>query len=175
MRKKRLRDAEWIKDSVEKLSEEILSREELSRLALIGIRTRGAVLAERIGKVIRAHNPSVPIGTMDITLYRDDLGHSPPNPVVRGTEIEFDVTDREIVLVDDVLFTGRTVRAALDQIVDFGRPRRIELAVLLDRGHRELPIQPDYVIEKIQTNKSDFVRVHLVEVDGVDEVLLIEG
>lgn len=175
MAKRVLRDGQWVRATVESLGKEILRRRDPASLALVGIMTRGAVIAQRIGEALRERGTPVPVGVMDITLYRDDAGRSFPNPVVRGTEINFDVSARDIVLVDDVLFTGRTVRAAIDQIVDFGRPRRIELAVLVDRGHRELPIAPDYVGERIETKVGDFVRVRLAEIDGVDEVLLIEG
>jgi pyrimidine operon attenuation protein/uracil phosphoribosyltransferase len=114
------------------------------------------------------------LGSVGITLYRDDLGTRFPQPVVQGTSIDFDVDEKRVVLVDDVLFTGRTVRAALDEIVDFGRPARIELAVLIDRGHRELPIQPDYVGRRVATGLGDMVKLRLREVDGEDKVELIK-
>jgi len=140
-------------------------------LAVIGIYNRGAYLARRIVKEIKQRiHRDVEIGFLDITLYRDDLSDISPQPIVKKTEINFDVRGKRIILVDDVLFTGRTVRAALDAIIDFGRPEKIELAVLIDRGHRELPIRPDYVGKNIPTSLSETVEVKLKEVDGVDEV-----
>ena len=142
-------------------------------LAIVGIRKRGVPLAERLADDLRRRaNESPDVGALDITLYRDDLSQILHNPVLRGTEIPFDVTGREIVLVDDVLFTGRTVRAALDALVDLGRPRCIRLAVLVDRGHRELPIRADYVGQVVETRPKDQVQVLLRETDGRDEVIL---
>ncbi len=162
---------------VSKIADEILSRHaDPATLAVIGIQTRGVQLAERIVRRIkRTTGADVPLGTLDITLYRDDIGTMAEQPVMRSTSIEFDVTGKTIVLVDDVLFNGRTVRAALDQVMDFGRPERIELAVLIDRGHRELPIQADYVGTKIETGKDDSVNVSLREIDGVDKVEVAKG
>jgi len=140
-------------------------------LAVIGIYNRGAYLARRIVKEIKQRiHRDVEIGFLDITLYRDDLSDISPQPIVKKTEINFDVHGKRIILVDDVLFTGRTVRAALDAVIDFGRPEKIELAVLIDRGHRELPIRPDYVGKNIPTSLSETVEVRLEEVDGIDEV-----
>lgn len=144
-------------------------------LALIGILRRGAPLARRIAEVIREfEGEEVPVGELDITLYRDDLATIGPQPVVRATHISFDVTDRVLVLVDDVLYTGRTVRAALDSLIDFGRPRLIQLAVLIDRGHRELPIRADYVGKNVPTSRSEIVDVQLAEQDGDDRVTIRE-
>ncbi|MGE0434791.1 MAG: bifunctional pyr operon transcriptional regulator/uracil phosphoribosyltransferase PyrR [Planctomycetota bacterium] len=142
-------------------------------LALIGVHTRGIPIADRLAQAIRDVQPGISLdrGTVDITLYRDDI-ESVPNPIVRGSEITFDVSGKRIVLVDDVCFTGRTTRAAIDQIMDFGRPRVIELAVLVDRGHRELPIAPDWVGCRVETQRSEKVNVRLSETDGADEVVV---
>jgi pyrimidine operon attenuation protein/uracil phosphoribosyltransferase len=145
-------------------------------LAAIGIHTRGIPLARRIvDRIAESTGAQIELGSVGITLYRDDLGTRFPKPVVQDTSIDFDVADKRILLVDDVLFTGRTVRAALDEIVDFGRPARIELAVLIDRGHRELPIQPDYVGRRIATSLAEMVKLRLQEVDGEDKVELIKA
>ncbi len=140
-------------------------------IAVIGVLTRGAVLARRIAKAIEElEQVSVDLGFMDISLYRDDVHSKLDQPVIQRTDILFPVKDRNVILVDDVLFTGRTIRAALDQIVDFGRPRTIQLAVLVDRGHRELPIKADYVGINVPTRKTDQVVVEVSEKDGVDRV-----
>ncbi len=146
----------------------------IKNLALIGIRTQGVTLADRLKKAIKdIEGVEVPMGVLDITLYRDDLTLVGPKPLVRQTYIDFDITDKRIVLVDDVFFTGRTIRAALDALVDFGRPAKIELAVLVDRGHRELPIRADFVGKNIPTAKSQNVKVVLQEGhDQQDEVLI---
>jgi len=147
---------------------------ELSSLAIVGIRSRGDVLAVRLRDAIRANaNATVPLGSLDITLYRDDLTRIGYAPIVRESALDFSVDDKVVVLVDDVLFTGRTIRAAMDALVDYGRPRAIRLAVLVDRGHRELPIRADFVGKNVPTKPTDDVRVHLIEVDGRDEVELI--
>src|SRR5438105_5444099 len=146
----------------------------LSALAIIGLRARGDALAARIQSAIRANEDTlVPLGAIDITLYRDDLTRIGYAPVVRESEIPFSVDERVVVLVDDVLFTGRTIRAAMDALVDYGRPRAIRLAVLVDRGHRELPIRADFVGKNVPTAPGDDVRVHLFEVDGRDEVEVV--
>jgi pyrimidine operon attenuation protein/uracil phosphoribosyltransferase len=143
--------------------------------ALVGIRTRGVALARRIAERLQAIDGApVPVGALDITLYRDDLGLKAEAPVLRGTEIPFAVSARTIVLVDDVLYTGRTIRAALDAIIDLGRPRLIQLAVLIDRGHRELPIRPDYVGKNLPTARREIVQVRLREHDGEDRVVIQE-
>jgi len=146
-------------------------------LALIGIRTRGVPLAERLAKLISQieGNKEVPIGILDITLYRDDYLMKAKTPRVRATEIPFQINDRNVVLVDDVLYTGRTVRAAIDALLDYGRPAKIMLAVLIDRGHREMPIQGDFIGRKIVTLAGEEVRVHMKEIDGADEILLVES
>lgn len=143
------------------------------RLALVGVQRRGAVLAERLSAAIEAREGiRPPVGTLDISLYRDDLSELAAYPIVRPTVLPFDLTGRPLVLVDDVLFTGRTVRAALDALADHGRPRRIGLAVLVDRGHRELPIRADHVGRNLPTAIDERVNVRVVELDGVDEVSL---
>ncbi len=141
-----------------------------NRLAFIGIRRRGAPLAERLAALIRGTR--VPVGAIDITLYRDDLQMIAETPIVRGTDITFDINNRTIVLVDDVIFTGRTVRAALSEILDYGRPQSIQLAVLIDRGFRELPIQPDFVGQRLRSERSDLVDILLQETDGREGIFI---
>ena len=144
-------------------------------LAIIGIRNRGAYLAEKVAVYIeKIEKIQIPVGILDITLYRDDLTTVAEQPVVHKTEIDFDITGKKIVLVDDVLYTGRTIRAALDALIDFGRPRYIQLAVLIDRGHRELPIRADYIGKNVPTALKETVQVRLQEVDGKDDVLILE-
>jgi pyrimidine operon attenuation protein/uracil phosphoribosyltransferase len=164
-----------IEKALSRLAHEILEKiTDVRRLVIIGIRSRGAYLAERIaGKVKEIAKVEVPLGIMDITLYRDDLSTIGPHPIVRSTEIPFDITGKEVVLVDDVLYTGRTVRAALDELTDFGRSQVIRLAVLVDRGHRELPIRADYVGKNIPTSREEMVEVRLKEVDGREEVVIV--
>lgn len=168
-------DAAAVDRALTRMAHEIVERNRgLGRLALVGIRTRGAYLAERLReKIAGIEGEKPPTGVVDITLYRDDLGRARQQPVVKGTEIPFPVDDLQVVLVDDVLYTGRTVRAALDALVDLGRPRRVQLAVLVDRGHRELPIRADFVGKNLPTSRSESVRVRLAECDGVDEVVLL--
>ena len=167
-------DADRMSRALTRIAHEILERNRgTSDLALVGIRTRGVPLARRIAHTLKDINrEDVPTGSLDITLYRDDLMRHAvgPQPVVRRTEIPFSIDDRTIVLVDDVLFTGRTTRAALDALIDFGRPRAIQLVVLVDRGHRELPIKADYVGKNIPTSRRENVRVRLTDIDGQDEV-----
>lgn len=169
-------DAAGIARAVSMLASQIVERNGGTEdLLLVGIRRRGVPLAERIAARIEQLEGKRPItGQLDITLYRDDLSTIGPRPVVNRTDIPEDVNDRTVVLVDDVLFTGRTVRAALDELVDFGRPRRVELAVLIDRGHRELPIQADYVGRTVQTSESEIVKVMLSDYDEDEQVILIE-
>lgn len=170
-----LLDTEGIQRALVRISHEILERTKgIQDLALVGIRTRGAFLAERLVKEIeKIEGAKAAIGALDITLYRDDLTMIGYQPVLHKTELDFDITDKTIVLVDDVLFTGRTIRCALDELVDFGRPKRIQLAVLVDRGHRELPIRADYVGKNVPTALEESVEVRLSELDGKDEVVLI--
>jgi pyrimidine operon attenuation protein/uracil phosphoribosyltransferase len=146
-----------------------------SDVALVGIKTRGVTLARRIaGKIAAIEGAPPAVGALDITLYRDDLGLKAEQPIVRGTEIRFPIKGRTVVLVDDVLFTGRTIRAAMDALMDLGRPRIIRLAVLVDRGHRELPIRPDYIGKNLPTSRRESVAVMLREHDGVDRVVIQE-
>jgi pyrimidine operon attenuation protein/uracil phosphoribosyltransferase len=167
-------DGERMGRTLARIAHEILERNRgLDELALVGIRTRGVPIARRLAELIRSiSGHEVPAGALDITLYRDDLMRHAVGgqPVVRSTEIPFSIDDRRILLVDDVLYTGRTVRAALDALVEFGRPLAIQLVVLVDRGHRELPIKADYVGKNVPTSRSESVQVRLAEIDGVDEV-----
>src|SRR5262245_56362117 len=171
-----LMDAARLGRTLARIAHEIVERHpDLERTALVGIRTRGVPIAKRLAKLMGAAPGSGPrVGALDITLYRDDLTTMAPNPVVKGTDIKFSIDGWTVVLVDDVLFTGRTVRAALDELIDFGRPARIELAVLVDRGHRELPVRADYVGKTITTTRMENVQVQLAEEDGEDGVLLLE-
>lgn len=174
--KAQIMDAAKMSRALSRLASEVVERNKgTDHLLLIGIRRRGVPLAERLaGKIERLEGTRVPVGAVDITLYRDDLSTIAPHPVVNKTEFPTDVTGRTIVLVDDVLYTGRTVRAAMDHIMDYGRPRRIQLAVLIDRGHRELPIQADYVGRLVPTKENEIVKVMVKEIDGVDQVLIVE-
>ena len=169
--------ADDVRRAITRIAHEIVEREpDASQLAIVGIRTRGDVLAVRLRDALRAiDGREMPIGSLDITLYRDDLTRIGYSPTVHRTDIPFSVDDRVVVLVDDVLFTGRTIRAAMDALVDYGRPRAIRLAVLVDRGHRELPIRADFVGKNIATALGDDVRVRLVGSDGRDEVELAQG
>jgi pyrimidine operon attenuation protein / uracil phosphoribosyltransferase len=187
-------DADRIGRSLARIAHEILERNQgVEELALVGIRRRGVPLAKRLARAIhdiRHHDPSttpatgvsstkmdIPTGALDITLYRDDLMRTAiaAQPVIRRTEIPFSIDDRRILLVDDVLYTGRTIRAALDALIEFGRPKAIQLVVLVDRGHRELPIKADYVGKNLPTSLSQSVQVHLTEIDGRDEVEILES
>jgi pyrimidine operon attenuation protein / uracil phosphoribosyltransferase len=172
-------DADRMSRALTRMAHEILERNRgLDELALVGIRTRGVPIARRLARSLREINgDDIPTGALDITLYRDDLMRNPvgPQPLVRRTEIPFSIDDRKILLVDDVLYTGRTIRAALDALIDFGRPRAIQLIVLVDRGHRELPIKADYVGKNLPTSLKQSVQVRLHEIDGVDEVALEEA
>ncbi len=167
-------DAAEIQRSLTRISHEILERNPDARnLALIGVRTRGVFIAERIrAKIAEIRTLDIPLGILDITFYRDDLSRIGIHPQIKETSIPFDLNDRTVVLVDDVLFTGRTVRAALNAINDFGRPRAVQLAVLVDRGHRELPIKADFVGKNIPTSRHEKVLIHLTETDGRDEALI---
>ena len=172
-------DADRMGRTLTRIAHEILERNrDLAELALVGIRTRGVPIARRIAHAIHDINGhEVPTGALDITLYRDDLMRHAvgPQPLVRRTEIPFSIDDKRILLVDDVLYTGRTIRAALDALIDFGRPQAIQLVVLVDRGHRELPIKADYVGKNLPTSIAQSVQVHLVEIDGRDEVEIQES
>ena len=172
-------EADRMARALMRISHEILERNrDVSELALVGVRTRGVPIAARIARnIAEITGDEVPTGALDITLYRDDLMRHPigPQPVLRETEIAFSIDERRILLVDDVLYTGRTVRAALDALVDFGRPQSIQLIVLVDRGHRELPIKADYVGKNLPTSLRQSVRVKLAEIDGVDQVAVDSG
>ncbi len=174
--KKKLMDETAIKRTITRIAHEIIeSNKGVENVALIGIRRRGGPLAQRLAEQIEEiEGIKVPVGILDITLYRDDLTTLASQPLVHRTEVFFDVNNVNIVLVDDVLYTGRTVRAALDAIIDLGRPRCIQLAVLVDRGHRELPIKADFVGKNIPTSQKEVIAVLLAEIDGSDEVLIQE-
>ena len=173
---RRILSEEEIKRTLYRLAHQILEKNPESRqIVLVGIQTRGVHLAKRIQKIIEEIEGTEPLlGTLDITLYRDDLTTIGLNPVVKETKISFNLNDKVVVLVDDVLFTGRTVRAALDEIMDFGRPKRVELLVLIDRGYRELPIRADFVGKNIPTSNKELVEVRVREIDGKDEVVIVE-
>jgi len=172
----RIMDAPSMDRALTRIAHEILEKHRtLSTVGLVGIRSRGVPIAHRLAaKLGSIEGTPPPVGLLDINLYRDDLSRIGDHPVIRKTEIPFEVDDAAIVLVDDVLFTGRTIRAAMDALVDFGRPQSIQLAVLVDRGHRELPIRADYVGKNLPTSRREQVQVRLAEADGVDEVV-IEG
>jgi pyrimidine operon attenuation protein/uracil phosphoribosyltransferase len=174
-------DAEAIAKSLSRIAHELIeSSEDLSQVALVGIQTRGVPLASRLRRLVEERSGTeLPFGALDITFHRDDVhvrngGRGPDRqPVVRATSIPFSLEGMTVVLVDDVLYTGRTIRAAIDALLDFGRPARVQLAVLVDRGHRELPIRPDYVGKNLPTARSERIQVEVVEVDEVDRVLLV--
>lgn len=171
----KMMDQETVRRALTRLAHEILEKNKgVKDICLVGIRTGGAVLAKRLQQCIKdIENVEIPLGILDITLYRDDLTTINTQPILRETLISFDLTGQKVVLVDDVLFTGRTIRAALDALIDFGRPANIQLAVLIDRGHRELPIRADYVGKNIPTSLEDDVRVILKDAkDGEDEVII---
>jgi pyrimidine operon attenuation protein/uracil phosphoribosyltransferase len=172
-------DKSRVARTIARIAHEVVERNrQLDELALVGVRTRGVPIARRISQAVtEIAGVTIPVGTLDITLYRDDLMRLTvgPQPLVRTTDIPFSIDERRILLVDDVLYTGRTVRAALDALIDFGRPRSIQLVVLVDRGHRELPIKADYVGKNLPTSPRESVQVRLEEVDGRDEVTVEEG
>jgi len=174
--KAKILDQEQIARAVMRIAHEIIEKNKgTAGLCLVGVRNRGVYLAERIASCInKIEGKTMSVGALDITLYRDDLALASGQPVVRKTEIDFDINEKNLVLVDDVLYTGRTIRAALDALTDFGRPKSIQLAVLVDRGHRELPIRADYVGKNIPTSSKETVEVRLIEPDGSDEVLIVE-
>ena len=167
IRKAKILDADRIGRMIDRMAHEVAERQkDLPGLALIGIRTRGVPLASRLAaRLSDLVKQSFPVGTLDITLYRDDLSTVAPQPLLKKTEIDFDLNGRTVLLCDDVLYTGRTIRAALDGVIDLGRPRAIRLAVLIDRGHRELPIRPDFVGKNLPTARAERVRVRLENVD----------
>jgi len=168
--------ASEIERTLVRLAHEIVEKNNgVENLGLIGILRRGVPLAQRLAKIVgRIEKTAVPVGTLDITFYRDDLSTVGHRPEVKKSTMEFDIQDKNVILVDDVLYTGRTTRAALDALFDHGRPRRIQLCVLIDRGHRELPIEASFVGRTIQTTDNEIVEVKLEETDGSDKVLLVE-
>lgn len=170
-----LMDGARLKRTLSRMAHEIAERQDhLERTVFVGVRSRGVPLARRLAAALhQASGVHVPVGALDIALYRDDVHTLAAQPILRGTEIPFSIDGRTVVLVDDVLFTGRTVRAALDELIDFGRPARIELAVLVDRGHRELPIRADYVGASVLSSRAEVVQVQLLEEDGADRVSLL--
>jgi pyrimidine operon attenuation protein/uracil phosphoribosyltransferase len=176
-----LLDAEALQRTLHRIAHEIIeANADLDRVALVGIHTRGVSLAHRLRRLIEEFSGvEVALGTVDITFYRDDVqvrgGEAPihPQPLVRATKLDFPLEGRTCILVDDVLYTGRTIRAAIEALFDYGRPDRVQLAVVADRGHRELPIRPDYVGKNLPTSRGERIQVQLVEVDEVDRVLLI--
>lgn len=173
--KAKIIDASGLERTIARLAHEILEKNKgAGNIAIVGIRTRGEFLAKRIAKKIEeVEQVQLPLGFLDITLYRDDLVGKLEQPQMKGTDILFDINNKDVILVDDVLYTGRTVRAALDGLIDLGRPRTIQLAVLIDRGHRQLPIKADFVGKNVPTSSAESIRVHMKEVDGEDEVLLM--
>lgn len=174
--KSRVIDSEGFERTLTRLAHEILERNKgAEAMVIIGIRTRGEFLAKRLAaKIQQIEHKELQVGFLDITLYRDDLRVRLKQPILKGTEIPFDVTDKNIILVDDVLYTGRTVRAALDELIDLGRPASIQLAVIADRGHRELPIRADFVGKNIPTSVGEEVRVLVKEIDSEDAVVIVE-
>ena len=174
--KAQLMSASEIERTLVRLAHEIIEKNNgIDNLVLVGIRRRGVPIAQRLGRIIqRIENKPVPAGTLDITLYRDDLSTVGSKPVVQKTELGADISNMNVVLVDDVLYTGRTTRAALDALFDYGRPRRVQLLALIDRGHRELPIEAAFVGRTIQTTAAEIIEVKLQETDGTEKVLLVE-
>ena len=175
--KAQVMDGENLRRALYRLSHEITERNKgVQDLVLIGIRTRGVPLARRLAELIKEHEKKeIPVGTLDITFYRDDLTLVSPQPVVHRSIVPFPIDAKKVVLVDDVLYTGRTVRAALDALMDLGRPSMIQLAVLIDRGHRELPIRADYIGKNVPTSKREVIQVKLQEVDGAESVVILES
>lgn len=174
VKKNVIMDADAMRRAIVRISHEIIERNKgVEDVVLVGIRTRGVPIAERLAAAIKnIENVEIPVGMLDITLYRDDLSTLAYNPIVHGTEIDLDLNGKTIVLVDDVLYTGRTIRAALDAVIDMGRPKAIQLAVMIDRGHRELPIRADFAGKNVPTSHKESVEVHLEELDGADEVVI---
>ena len=170
---KQLLGPEEIAEAVERLAAQIREQKAGKAICLVGIRSRGDEVAERICNILAEGDEELSLGVLDISLYRDDFEHLHENPKLQGSDIPFTVDGAEIILVDDVLFTGRTIRAALDALCDYGRPAKIELATLIDRGHREMPVQPNYVGFELQTSRRDHVLVSLLETDGKDQVEIV--
>ena len=176
VKKNVIMDSEAIRRALVRIAHEIIEKNKgVEDVVIVGIRTRGVPLAQRIaGEINAIENCEMTVGMLDITLYRDDLSTLGYNPVVHGTDINFDLSGKHVVLVDDVLYTGRTIRAALDAVIDMGRPKTIQLAVLVDRGHKELPIRADYVGKNVPTSQKETIEVVLNEIDGTDEVYIGE-
>lgn len=174
--KAKLMDGDAIERALTRIAHEIIEKNRgAETVAIVGIRNRGEHLGKRIASIIgKIKGAETPLGILDITLYRDDLTDLAQQPIVHETRIDFDVSDKDIILVDDVLYTGRTIRCALSELIDFGRPKSIQLAVLVDRGHRELPIRADYAGKNVPTAEDEVVEVRLKESDGKDEVILAE-
>jgi len=174
--KRQLLSAEELGRTLERMAHEIAEKSGGAKdLALVGVRRRGVPLSQRLAKSIKSFaRVDVPVGTLDITLYRDDLSTVGAQPVVQSTDIDFPVDNRDLVIVDDVLYTGRTIRAALNGLFDLGRPRRIRLCVLIDRGHRELPIEASFIGKTVQTSDTEIVEVRLQEIDGEERVMLVD-
>lgn len=174
VKKNVIMDDKAMRRAIVRISHEIIEKNKgVENIVLIGIRTRGVPIAERLAATIKdIENVEVPVGMLDITLYRDDLSTLAYNPIIHGTEIDVDLNGKTIILVDDVLYTGRTIRAALDAVIDMGRPRAIQLAVLIDRGHRELPIRADFAGKNVPTSHKEAITVFLAEEDGKDEVVI---
>lgn len=174
--KAKIMDSRKIKRALHRMTTEIIERNRnLKNLVIVGIRTRGIYIGKRISKLIKEFEKvDIPVGVLDITLYRDDFSESEAQLMVKKTEIDFSVAKKDVLLVDDVLFTGRTIRAAMDSLIDLGRPKTIQLLVLIDRGHRELPIRADYAGKFLPTSKREIVQVRLKEIDSGDEVLITE-
>ncbi|MCL6635558.1 MAG: bifunctional pyr operon transcriptional regulator/uracil phosphoribosyltransferase PyrR [Peptococcaceae bacterium] len=174
--KAQILDQDGIRRALTRIAHEIIERNKGTEdIVLVGIRRRGVPLAGRLAaKIMEIEGRTVPVGLLDITLYRDDLNTRASQPLVRSTDVRFPVTGKKVVLVDDVIYTGRTIRAALDAVMDLGRPRLIQLAVLIDRGHRELPIRADYVGKNVPTARREVVSVRLQEIDGEERVVILD-
>ncbi|MFO7660945.1 MAG: bifunctional pyr operon transcriptional regulator/uracil phosphoribosyltransferase PyrR [Candidatus Cloacimonadaceae bacterium] len=173
--KSMIMDKAQLERTIHRMAHEIIEQNRgLEKIRLVGIRSRGVPLAERIAAYLKEiENTEIPVGIIDITLYRDDLSTISHQPVIKGSSIDFEMEGAIVILVDDVLFTGRTVRAAIDALLDFGRPTQIQYAVLIDRGHRELPIKADYVGKNVPTSKEEIIKVSLEEIDGEDSVKIV--
>lgn len=174
--KAKILDREGIERAIKRIAHEILERnKDAANIVIIGIRNRGEYIGHRVVDAIKSiSGKKIPFGILDITLYRDDLTQVAEQPVLKETEVDFDITGKKVILVDDVLYTGRTIRCAMDELIDFGRPAVIQLAVLVDRGHRELPIRADYVGKNVPTSCNEVVEVKLKEVDKIDQVIVCE-
>ncbi len=175
MREKIIMTAEDIRRTLIRIAHEIIERNQaLDQLVLVGMHTRGVPLAKRLAAIIASfEETSVPAGALDISMYRDDLSLLEVQPIVRNTSIPTDIEGKSVIVVDDVLYTGRSIRAAMDALIDKGRPRLIQLAVLIDRGHREMPIRPDYVGKNVPTSRREAIQVRLAEIDGGDDVAIV--